>query len=329
MRAPLLLLATLLAPVAGACSLAGPVPGPGVFSVEPLAGGEAWRVEVRGRMLGGTCELSNPHALDGDAFAWVEVARLESGAPRDVHVRWRDGTQVVHRGVTRDHVEALALRDGVLLLHARAWASPGAADARTFLRMDARTGEARPLPFPPGDWHPVAAEGSVLVALRRDAEAQRAWLHAYDAAADAWLLRDADLASLGLPWFSGPVEVSERHALFLPPGGPPRVVDLRTGEARDVAGLPEVLLDLDGEWAYGSGLAGLVRVSLEDGRREVLGRAADWNLVSVQQGHVVVGTYADGLAAPERDWRPWAGGALAGVAALALLAWGARRWRRG
>ncbi|HVM44781.1 MAG TPA: hypothetical protein VM582_02505, partial [Candidatus Thermoplasmatota archaeon] len=85
MRAALVLLLVLAAPTAAACSLAGPVPPPGAFTLR-FADGTERDVAVEGRLLGAMCELSNRHALAGDLFAWVEVKRHVTNAPWDVHV---------------------------------------------------------------------------------------------------------------------------------------------------------------------------------------------------------------------------------------------------
>ena len=336
MRAtPLTLLAALLATagVASACSLASEPPGPGAFTLWRDGANETL-VPVDGRMLGAGCELSNPHVVVGDTFAWVEMAMMAAGEPRDAHVLdLETGEARVVRGFTRGSLDAF----GVWNDHIAYWAWTPTGDdwrrrANEFALVDIETGTRRALPFPDAAYTQAAVGGGIVAAVARaDDGAGSVW--AYDLAREAWLLQGVPGESLvGTPH----VHVAAASDAWLLLGAREGFVAyaLATGETRDVP-LQPGRWTLEGDWAYNAHAR--LRYHLPSGESEPLA-VPEGEVLSYQGGRAVLGRYSapeaatieesrgepeDAPAAADSLLPRLAGGglAIAIVAGSALFAW--------
>lgn len=166
---PLLALALLVlaVPPAQACSLAGPVPGPGMFELRPVdSASPPVRIEVEGRILGAMCDLSNPHALGGGWFAWFEHDM--AGGPWSLHARdLATGEGVKLENVTQRRVLEMGT-DGMRVY----WYEHGFAEAdgtrdHAFMSFDLATRNLTRLDLPRLHYADVAIDGSLVAATSR------------------------------------------------------------------------------------------------------------------------------------------------------------------
>lgn len=254
MRTAALLLVLLLAPTAAACTLRETPPGPGAFVLTDLADGTEWRVEVDGRALGGTCELSNHHALAGGWLAWIEAGRLRA---QDVHA---DGPSV-DLPIDADPFQ-VSLFDGTFV----------AVERHRISLIDLDTGAVEVLSLPGEDV--LALRGELLAFRHGFADGVAgSTLSVYDARERAWLVRDRDMGELGARWWPWLLDDGWLVLHSEPEGATPRyhLLDLATPDAplRDLA-LPPMTstIALDEGWLY-------LRVMQRDGEwldPHVLGR---------------------------------------------------------
>ncbi|HUR68791.1 MAG TPA: hypothetical protein VM370_06050 [Candidatus Thermoplasmatota archaeon] len=163
MRALLLALLTL-APTAAACSMAGPVPGPGAFILVPDDGGANVTIPVEGRMSGAGCELSNAHLLQDGTFAWLEydwnpnartvhLRNMSTGETRVVPLKSAEATEF---GLWNGHLVYLAndFTDGIPPTSHVYW-------------HDIATDAAVELPFPSGNYPAISHDGRYVAASLR------------------------------------------------------------------------------------------------------------------------------------------------------------------
>lgn len=308
--APLLLAPALLAlalvPTGHACSLAGPVPGPGQFQVRPVEGGPPVRVDVEGRMLGAMCDLSNPYAVGGGWFVWFE--HDQAGGPWSLHARdLATGETLAHENVTPRHVEALGTDGARAYWYERGWTRADATDDHAFMTLDLATGDRARLDLPPAGYVDVAIDRSLLVMTTRAPSNASAPMEvgAYDAREARWVLPPTSTFDLELGPQASLHDVDARSGRVLLDAD--RVLDLATRATTRLDRGAFMPVGLDGGYAYSFGAAnlsqpqGLWRQSLASGGHE----AVDPNLfqrpLGVQDGRVVLGAYG---APPPREAAP-------------------------
>lgn len=278
-----LLLLALLAPTAAACSLAGPVPPPGAFTLR-WPDGDARVVPVEGRLLGGMCELSNKHDLGDGLFAWVEVDQHVSDAPWNVHVLdLGTGKTIVIEDVARASLDAIGVYDRTVLVGWRDWRSPDGPTSVIAIDLDTR--ERREVDLPDDRYAGLQIEGSRVYALARIGEGEDR-IDVYDDKKRAVIARH-DVP--GPTWIRA---ASEQWIVVDVPNGGGR---MRAVHAED-GGLTELsesgwLVDVDGDAAYFQGSGVATRVRLPGGERATL-PAQNWTLRSVHEGVQVHGAYS-------------------------------------
>lgn len=326
MRALGLLLLALLAPTAAACSLAGPVPGPGAFTLVPMEGGLPVVIAVEGRELGAACELSNPHALEGTTFAWRETAWRRSGdTQHEVHLLdlATGEKRIVPYG--GQHTDGFWLWNGTLLFVQHDFDGDQLPPETSLVMLDLVTREERVLSFPDrGSLHVSFADGLVS-GLQRDAGYEgpvHVWL--YDVGAERWLLEDVPMREL-IGEEEGWGTVVTREWMTFGTRTDDLLYHIPTGELRretrdEMSPRGRTWAILDG-WAYQSRWNGsgeeVVRYRFPDGEPERVDEPR--GLVGIIPGYFVLGDYSAPELHPLGRVR-WVEetGILVGAAALGL-----------
>lgn len=306
-----LFLVVLLAPVASACSLAGPVPGPGTFTLVPWDGGHDVTVVVEGRMLGAGCELSNVFSLRDGVFAWLEYTQAgREWAWREVHIL--DLATGEKRIVRADDgsVESFALVGGTLVYMTTRYGEPAPSASLVF--HDLATGTSERMDLVEHGLPRLVSDGRhVAWTLRENWPQGPDLVSLLDVETRAWLLRDVRAPDL----------VGDEHVQLVAMGGGWLVMQSRSGSwlhalesgttrpwgggDRASAPMRHVSAILDG-YAYevdpwGSGPA-VSRTLLPDGPREPMDVQLPQPFLGVGEGYWVTGRYS----APEHNpWGRW------------------------
>lgn len=174
----------LLSTSAAACSLAGPVPGPGQFFLFDLTSGKEIEVPVAGRWLGAGCELSNPFAFDGATFAWSEGPET-STAQQTMRIRTGDGKIQTLTTSSANHHEI-----GLTATHVYYLAGDYSSGNLWKQRLDDHQETRVDAQIP---WH-ARLNGAHAAWFTPDGKQ----LNVYDAEGQRWILRDQTLAQLGI-----------------------------------------------------------------------------------------------------------------------------------
>lgn len=338
-RACLPLLAILLVPSVAACSLAGPAPGPGTFTLVPHEGGDPIVIEVHGRSLGGMCELSNDHDLVDGVFAWIERPERSHG-PATVHMRdLTSGEERVVR-LSLSGVEAFTLWEERIVTYSVEYASGSPQPTTRFLLHDLGTGEAEELPFPEGRWVSAAMGGRHIAAVHRaDLSNGPDRLYLYDLAERRFVLEGVharEIVGDDILWLHA---VDDDWLVAASRDGDSVLYEIatsRTMDAQDAPILREAQMGLslaDGTaYAWQFGDRTVKRAVLPDGAVETLrAPSPDAPIVGVEAGYTVLGDYfGDGtdVPAPSVPTRGPSGVARLLLGLLGALA-GLLRWMSG
>ncbi|HEX9816205.1 MAG TPA: hypothetical protein VGB18_04430 [Candidatus Thermoplasmatota archaeon] len=188
-----LILLVILPGTTAACSLAGPVPGPGHFFLYDLATGDELEIPVHQRSLGASCDLFNPFAYDGERFAWIEGPDPYSDkAPDTAFVYDIAAEKTVEPRLTGLRHERLSLSDEYLL-HV---SSDGAGATKVYrYRFSTSLDQVVPISLPSGSqllW-------DTQIAWRRADAANNQFFSVYDAGTSQYVLRDNTPTQLGVP----------------------------------------------------------------------------------------------------------------------------------
>lgn len=344
MRVLGLLLLALLAPTAAACSLAGPVPGPGAFTLMPMDDGEQIVIAVEGRELGAGCELSNPHALDGTTFAWRETDWPRSGVRYEAHLLDLATGEKRTLRYGAGHTEGFALWDGRLLYVESAF-QDGAPPTVRVKQLDLATGAEDVALALPGEHHVSvsARDGLVFAITRANGYEGPDAVHLFDLGSSRWILAGVPMRELtgeeigwGRVLSAEWVELGAREGtrLYHVPTG---AISEPRPPAAPTFGVAGTLVD---GWMYGSlwdteaSKEVLTRFRFPDGPRERV-ETPPGRLVGIVPGFYVLGAYSAPELHPlgELQWveRPavLVGGAALGLAGLvAVPTWRRMRARR-
>lgn len=322
MRAtPILLLAVMLLPTGVACSLAGPAPGPGAFTLWPHAGGDPIVVEVHGRSLGGTCDLSNDHALVEGVFTWIEQPEMRPG-PASLHRRdlATGEERVVDLGLSG--VQDFGLwKDGIVTYSVEYTAQ--APDGQTRFLLHDGTGDAETLPFPDGRWTGAAIGGRhVAASLRTNGFEGPDLLYLYDLAERRFVFEAKparDIVGDDILW---PRAVDDRWLVAGGRLGKTIIYEIATGRVLDgpLSDGPGGVTLANGtlySWGYVASGERIQRRLLPDGPAETI-PLPKGDLVGVVEGYTITGSYF-GQRATEPGAAPNGGSWIAGL--LQLLLW--------
>lgn len=306
-----------LASPASACSLAGPVPEPAAFHVWDPDTDDRVRLTVDERRLGADCSLANPHALDGDTFAWTE-----RGHELEVHVYdLVEGTSQT-LSFDREGPNEIGLAGDRLLLR----------DGDEVDVWDLAAEEWRALPFEAGEDESLQLEDGLVVRQDRGEEPS---VSLYDAEEERWVVEQRSLASIGVPGDALVAEASDAWVLFTS-GREAWAWQVGTDEARDTEELYEGRWsELDGDVLYSQEHGEpFVRLELPFGDLEEIGEPPVGWLRTADEGRLVLGDYSDpngtgttqSLAPPGERSTPGASLALAAVTLVATALSFGRRW---
>ena len=198
-----LVLIALLPGTAAACSLAGPVPGPGHFFLYELSTGDEVEIPVHQRSLGASCELSNAFAFDGKRFAWVEGPDTYSDSEPDmVFIYDIASDKTVEPKLTGLRHERLSLSDE-FLLHV--------SNGKLYrYRFSSGVDQIVPIALPAA--HQLLWD--VQIAWQRHDATSSSSFSVYDAGTSQYVLREKTPAQLGLPKEASLMGFGEGWLLF-------------------------------------------------------------------------------------------------------------------
>lgn len=204
-----LILLALLPGTAAACSLAGPVPGPGHFFLYELATGDELEIPVHQRSLGASCDLFNPFAYDGTRFAWIEGPETYSDKiPDTAYVYDIAAEKTVEPKLTGLRHEKISLSDEYLV-HI---SSDGAGNPKLYrYRFSTGIDQIVPVTLPAGYQYLWDDQ----VAWRRGDAANNQFFSVYDAGTSQYVIRDKTPSQLGVPNDATMYGFGEGWLLFL------------------------------------------------------------------------------------------------------------------